>query len=172
MQTARFDSLLGQTYGRLFVLERAPNDRFGNTMWICECACNDIVTTVAGGSLRSGATKSCGCLRRELATKYGEENSSWKGGRSFDEQGYIRLRGVIMPDGSRPDHIFEHRYVFYTDLGRMPLPGENVHHINGDKTDNRLENLELWRSSQPKGQRVTDLVAWAREIIDTYGEFV
>ena len=171
MPTKRFDSLLGKTYGRLSVLERAPNKYVGNTAWLCRCECGE-ETTVTGSALRKGATKSCGCLRRELATKYGEDNSSWKGGRSIDEQGYIRLRGVVMPDGSRPDHIFEHRYVFYTNLGRMPLPGENVHHINGDKTDNRLENLELWRSSQPKGQRVADLVAWAREIIETYGDIV
>ena len=38
----------------------------------------------------------------------------------------------------------------------------------GDKLDNRIENLELWSTSQPRGQRVADKVAWAREILDTY----
>lgn len=77
-----------------------------------------------------------------------------------------------------PDHpnaysngrIQEHTLVMSELLGRPLLLGENVHHKNGVRDDNRPENLELWVSHQPKGARASDLLAWAREIVDRYGD--
>ena len=76
--------------------------------------------------------------------------------------GYVR----ILVDGKRE---YEHRVVMERNLGRALHDGENVHHINGNRSDNRLENLELWASAQPRGQRVADLLEYAEQIIARYG---
>jgi len=65
-------------------------------------------------------------------------------------------------------YVKQHHLVMERHLGRLLLPGENVHHRNGDRSDNRIENLELWVSHQPSGQRVEDLLEWAHEIISRY----
>lgn len=105
------------------------------------------------------------CRKCEAARRKGANNPMWNGGRQISSQGYV----YVNHDGRM---VREHRLVMELHIGRELLPTETVHHINGNKTDNRLENLELWASVHPKGQRVSDLVKFAREILDRYDEVV
>jgi hypothetical protein len=85
-----------------------------------------------------------------------------------DRAGYILLYLPNHPNCSVNGQYAEHRLVMEKMIGRYLIKDENVHHKNGIRDDNRPENLELWSSRQPKGQRVEDKVEYAVEILKQY----
>lgn len=171
----KMENLIGQKFGKLTVSElyyKSDQGKTGSgkkTTWKCYCDCGNTNFRLATtNNLKRGNTKSCGCLPRLGGWK--EKNLGWKGGRKQTKDGYITIRCYDYP-GHKSISIGEHTYIMAKYLKRALLSHESVHHINGIKNDNRLENLELWSKHQPTGQRVKDKIQWAKEILKTYKNF-
>ena len=78
--------------------------------------------------------------------------------------GYIRIKisnNIWVP---------EHRYVMEQHLGRPLLKNEVVHHLNGIRDDNKIENLELWTKAHPYGKRVSDMIKFCKDFLAQYEE--
>lgn len=102
---------------------------------------------------------------KSCATKHrgrGDTAPAWRGGRTTNPvSGYVSIR----IDGK---YRLEHRVVMEEHLGRPLADYENVHHRNGQRDDNRIENLELWVTKQPPGKRPEDLIEFAQWVLSTY----
>lgn len=150
-------NLEGQRFGKYVVGKRIKTGP-GNPRWEVFCDCGNVGTALAH-NLVGGKTKSCGCAR------YARVESL------LNSAGYVLVNAFDHPRARKnTGRVLEHILVMEASLGRSLLPHENVHHINGVRHDNRIENLELWSTSQPPGQRVSEKIEWAKMIVNLYEE--
>ena len=98
----------------------------------------------------------------------GESHQNWKGGKHLNSDGYVKVLCHGHKNSHANGYIFEHILVMSTHLKRALSKNETVHHINGIKTDNKIENLELWSKSHPCGQRIEDKINWCVDFLKNY----
>jgi hypothetical protein len=128
--------LTGQTFGRLTVIEYAGSDKKGNAHWRCVCTgpgCNMREVTVYGTSLRSGASRSCGCLKVKHGLThhplYPVWNAMIRRCTNPNDAGYPAYggRGVMVC----PEWL-ESPEAFIRDMGLRPSPGHSIDRIDVD----------------------------------------
>jgi endogenous inhibitor of DNA gyrase (YacG/DUF329 family) len=109
----------------------------------------------AGRSKYNGGNHYC-CKEHAALGRSGENHPNWKGGRSKRSDGYIDVSSSLVPDHLKEmarveGKIFEHRLVMAMHLERVLEDHEVVHHKNGVRDDNRIENLELYPKYEHDG---------------------
>jgi len=121
-----------------------------------------------GVKLRSSAE---GLRVRYPNGRKGNQTANWKGGRR--RAGEYRYRyAPDHPHRTKENYVMEHRLVMEKKLGRFLEPTEFVHHINGDKADNRIKNLRLCSSKQEHSRNHFDAVKEVirlKKILDKHG---
>jgi len=137
-------NLVGELYARLTVLEKgsgyvSPSGKTQNT-WICQCECGN-TTEVLTTSIRSGGTKSCGCLSSEITksrlTKHGRTNSkeyrTWKGIKQrcldpkSDHYSNYGARGITINE-----KWINNFQAFYDYIGPAPSSSHSIDRIDND----------------------------------------
>lgn len=154
--------LIGKEFSMLTVVgDTGKRSKNGEIYYKCLCDCGK-EKAVKSSYLTNKWTRSCGCLAKN---NRGENHYAWKGFTLKRGYKYIKKDH---PNMTKKGYVAEHIYVMSEHIGRPLKKEETVHHKNGIKDDNRIENLELWASRHPPGQRIEDMKAFCIEFLKEY----
>lgn len=111
----------------------------------CECGCGELISAINSKGKPQHFKKWHHSKIRGLFKNIskGQTHYNWKGGRRINRDGYVLVYMPEHPYKHDKNYVLEHRLVMEQRIGRYLTPEEDIHHINGIKTDNRIENLLL-----------------------------
>lgn len=93
-----------------------------------------------------GAKISYASIRCKSCSRKREKSWRWKGGKITTSKGYVYLLKPDNPMANKKGYVAEHRLIMSEKIGRPIKDTEHIHHINGKKGDNRVENLIVLNS--------------------------
>lgn len=174
-----YDSVIGKRFTYLTITSEIESVKKGKEkparkmVW-CQCDCGS-VKQIRMTALTSRTTKACGYCDLATHGTSGESHHLWKGGVRFNQFGYVLLAKSIAKKrypnsilSNKSSDTFEHVAVMSHHLKREIRRGETIHHLDGDRQNNDISNLELWSSSHPAGQRIKDKIDWAKKFLAIY----
>ena len=130
-----------------FIMVTKPNKRKQ-----CGCGCGSWINfSNKNGELffKQGHGRKNKSFKGEKRNQLADKNNNWKGGKIIDGNGYVLIRQEGHPKAlDRGKYVREHVLIMENKIGRYLQEGEIVHHINGIKSDNRLENLILMKTGK------------------------
>lgn len=120
---------------------------------ICSCGCGQSFepseyTRIPSYIKKYGPQKYINGHNGRITTPKGKSHPWWNGGKKMHRSGYVYVYVPDHPYKGKYGYVFEHRLVMEKHIGRYLKPSEHIHHINGVKTDNLIENLQILSNSE------------------------
>lgn len=136
--------LEGKVFGRLTVLHRTESNKHGKACWICLCECGEVTGPIPSGTLKSGHSRSCGCLHKEYAVRHGESKTThgeshtrlhriWSG---MKQRCYYKKHGAYENYGGRGIKVSPEWKVSYTTFRDWSLGNGYSDELTIDRIDN------------------------------------
>ena len=94
----------------------------------------------------------------------GSKHWNWKGGRFKDSHGHIQVYKPEHPNCDKKGYVPEHRLVMEKHIGRYLTVDEIVHHINQNRQDNRIKNLQIMTNGEHMSHHITEYFSHLRKI--------